>query len=72
MTLKVSDDLIDFGLLSKAMLVTLAENGIKTLDDFAGLTTDDLIGYFEDRNDKNSRVKGILEEFNLLEMNVIN
>ena len=63
--MKVSNDLIQFDLLSKAMVVKLAENDIKTLDDFAGLTTDDLIGYLEVRGDKNSRVSGLLEEFNL-------
>ena len=47
------------------MIVTLAENNIKTLEEFAGLTTDDLLGYFEDRHDKNSRIKGILENYNL-------
>ena len=63
--MKVSNDLIQFDLLSKAMVVKLAENDIKTLDDFAGLTTDDLIGYFEVKGDKNSKVLGLLEEFNL-------
>ena len=63
--LKVSNDLIQFDLLSKAMVVKLAENDIKTLDDFAGLTTDDLIGYLEVKGDKNSKVTGLLEEFNL-------
>ena len=63
--LKVSEDLSQFELLSKAMIVKLAESDIKTLDDFAGLTTDDLIGYLEVKGDKNSRVAGFLEEFNL-------
>ncbi len=63
--LNVSKDLLEFNFLSKTMLVTLAENNIKTLEEFAGLTTDDLIGYYEDRHDKNSKIKGILEEFNL-------
>ena len=63
--MKVSNDLIQFDLLSKAMVVKLAENDIKTLDDFAGLTTDDLIGYLEVKGDKNSKVLGLLEEFNL-------
>ena len=63
--LDVSKDLIDFNLLSKSMLVKLAENNIKSLEDFAGLTTDDLIGYFEDKSDKSSKVDGLLEEFNL-------
>ena len=63
--LNVSRDLVDFDLLSKSMLVKLAENNIKSLEDFAGLTTDDLIGYFEDKSDKSSKVEGLLEEFNL-------
>jgi len=63
--LNVSKDLIDFELLSKSMLVKLAENNIKSLEDFAGLTTDDLIGYFEDKSDKSSKVLGLLEEFSL-------
>ncbi len=63
--LGVTKDLIDFKLLSKAMLVKLAENDIKNLEDFAGLTTDDLIGYFEDKANKDSKVTGLLEEFNL-------
>ena len=46
-SMKVSSDLSKFELLSKAMIVKLAENDIKTLDDFAGLTTDDLVGYLE-------------------------
>ena len=61
--LKISEDLIEFNLLSKAMLVKLGENNIKSLEDFAGLTTDELIGYFEDKADKSSRVIGLLEEF---------
>ena len=61
--LKMSEDLIEFNLLSKAMLVKLGENNIKSLEDFAGLTTDELIGYFEDKADKSSRVIGLLEEF---------
>ena len=64
-SLKVSNDLAQFEFLSKAMIVKLAENNIKSLDDFAGLTTDELIGYLEIRGDKNSKVAGILEEFGL-------
>jgi len=63
--LQVQKDLIDFNELSTAMLVKLAENNIKSLEDFAGLTTDDLIGYLEDKSDKNSRIIGLFEEFNL-------
>ena len=63
--LKVESKFIEFWQLSSSMLVALAKNEIKTLDDFAGLTTDDLIGYFEDKHDKNSRVSGMLDGFNL-------
>jgi transcription termination/antitermination protein NusA len=40
--LGVEDDLAAFEGLTPGMLVTLAENGIKTLDDFAGLAGDEL------------------------------
>ena len=63
--MSVDKSLLNFNFLNKAMQVKLAKNNIKTLDDFAGLTTDDLLGYYEDRHDKNSKVIGILEEFNL-------
>jgi len=63
--LNVDESLMNFNFLNKSMLVKLAQNEIKNLDDFAGLTTDDLLGYYEDRHDKNSKVQGILEEFNL-------
>ena len=63
--LGIQKDLVDFNLLTKAMLVKLGESEIKSLEDFAGLTTDDLIGYFEDRTDKNTKVNGLLEEFNI-------
>jgi transcription termination/antitermination protein NusA len=41
--LGVEDDLAAFEGLTPGMLVTLAENGIKTLDDFAGLAGDELV-----------------------------
>ena len=64
-SLNVNESLMNFNFLNKSMLVKLAQNDIKNLDDFAGLTTDDLLGYYEDKHDKNSKVLGILEEFNL-------
>jgi N utilization substance protein A len=63
--LKVEDKFIEFWQLNSSMLVALAKNKIITLDDFAGLTTDDLIGYYEDKHDKNSRVSGMLDGFSL-------
>ena len=63
--LKVEDKFIEFWQLNSSMLVAIARNEIITLDDFAGLTTDDLIGYYEDKHDKNSRVSGMLDGFSL-------
>jgi N utilization substance protein A len=47
------------------MLVALGEKGVKTLDDFAGSTGDDLRGWFETRNGERVREPGVLEEFQL-------
>ena len=41
--LGVEDDLVSLEGLTPGMLVTLAESGIKTLDDFAGLAGDELV-----------------------------
>jgi transcription termination/antitermination protein NusA len=41
--LGVADDLAELEGLTPGMLVTLAESGIKTLDDFAGLAGDELV-----------------------------
>jgi N utilization substance protein A len=47
------------------MLVTLGEKGVKTLEDFAGCTGDDLRGYFETKNGERVREPGLLEGFEL-------
>jgi transcription termination/antitermination protein NusA len=41
--LEVNDELVGLEGLTPGMLVTLGENGIKTLDDFAGLAGDELL-----------------------------
>ena len=48
-----------------AMAVKFGENDVKTVDDLAGLVTDDLRGWFENRNGERVREPGILEDFNL-------
>ena len=48
-----------------AMAVKFGENDVKTVDDLAGLVTDDLRGWFETKNGERVREPGILEEFNL-------
>ena len=56
--LGVSDDLAELRGLTAAMLVTLGENDIKSRDDFADLSTDELI----------SAEDGLLREFGLTEI----
>ncbi len=64
--LGVDDELAALERLTPGMLVALGENGIKTLDDFAGLAGDELVELFEG-SDKGG-VKLDLEEANALIM----
>jgi N utilization substance protein A len=63
--LGVADDLAAIPELTPAMLVALGENGIKTLEDFAGCVSDDLLGYVENQGKERVRVPGSLDGFDL-------
>ena len=63
--LGVEDTLINFKGLTLGMLVTLGEKEIKTLDDFANLATDELIGGYDELKGKRFKINGYLEEFAL-------
>ena len=63
--LGVEDALADLEGLTPAMLVTLGEKGVKTLDDFADLARDELIGGFEMQGGERKRVPGILDGYEL-------
>ncbi|ESR25870.1 transcription termination factor NusA [Lutibaculum baratangense] len=63
--LGVADELKDVPGLSTAMLVTLGENDVKTLEDLAGCATDDLTGWTERVNGETKREPGFLEGFDL-------
>jgi transcription termination/antitermination protein NusA len=63
--LGVADDLAQVPGLTGPMLVALGEKGVKTLDDFAGFTGDDLRGWFETKNGERVREPGALEDFQL-------
>ncbi len=58
--LGVSDDLRRIDGLSTAMMVKLGEDGIKTLEDFAGCASDDLIGWSERKDGETKRFDGLL------------
>ena len=47
------------------MLVTLGEKKIKTLKDFAELSTDELIGGYDEKKGQRFKIEGYLEEFAL-------
>ena len=63
--LGVEDVLINFKGLTPGMLVTLGEKKIKTLKDFADLSTDELIGSYDEKQGKKFKIEGFLEEFAL-------
>ena len=64
--LGVEDVLINFKGLTPGMLVTLGEKKIKTLKDFADLSTDELIGGYDEKQGKRFKIEGFLEEFALV------
>ena len=47
------------------MVVTLGEKKIKTLKDFAELSTDELVGGYDEKQGKRFKIEGYLEEFAL-------
>jgi N utilization substance protein A len=63
--LGVADDLKAVPGLTPQMLIVLGEQGVKTLDDFAGYTGDELRGWFETKGGERVREPGILEAFEL-------
>ena len=63
--LGVEDSLLTFKGLTPGMLVTLGEKKIKTLKDFAELSTDELIGGYDEKKGKKFKIDGYLEEFAL-------
>ena len=56
--LGVSDDLREIDGVTTPMLVALGEDGMKTMEDFAGCAADDLIGWTERKNGETSRSPG--------------
>tara|TARA_B100000700_G_scaffold327749_1_gene443284 strand:+ start:5601 stop:7148 length:1548 start_codon:yes stop_codon:yes gene_type:complete len=63
--LGVEEDFINFKGLTPGMLLTLGEKKIKTLKDFAELSTDELVGGYDEKKGKRFKVDGYLEEFAL-------
>ena len=63
--LGLEDSLINFKGVTPGMLVTLGEKKIKTLKDFADLSTDELVGGYDEKKGVRFKIDGYLEEFAL-------
>ena len=63
--LGVQDELTEVEGLTTAMLVTLGENGVKTLEDLADCATDELAGWTERAHGQTKQHAGILQSFDL-------
>ena len=63
--LGVEDALREIPGITTRMMVQLGENEIKTVEDFAGCATDDLLGWTERKDGENVRHAGILDGFEL-------
>ena len=63
--LGVEDELINLKGMTQGMLVILGQKNIKKLSDFADLSTDELVGGFDEVKGKKIRLQGYLEEFSL-------
>ncbi len=63
--LGVADQLAEVPGITTAMLVTLGENGIKTVEDLADCATDDLAGWSERKDKETIRHEGVLDSFGL-------
>jgi len=63
--LGVEDTLINLKGITQGMLVILGQRNIKKLADFADLSSDELIGGYDEIKGKKIRIDGYLEEFSL-------
>ena len=61
----VDDSLMNLKGITQGMLVILEQKNIKNLKDFSDLSSDELIGGFDEVKGKKIRIEGYLEEFSL-------
>jgi len=61
--LGVEDELREIPGVTTAMMVVLGEDGVKTVEDFAGYAADDLIGWKERKDGETKVFKGVLDQF---------
>jgi len=61
--LGVSDALLELPHVTLAMLVAFGEDGVQSLEDFAGYAVDDLVGWKERKDGENVVYDGVLTPF---------
>ncbi|MCZ2328058.1 transcription termination factor NusA [Bartonella sp. F02] len=63
--LGVADELRTLPGMTTAMLVAIGEDGVKTIEDFAGYAVDDLAGWRERKEGQTTNFSGILTSFDI-------
>ena len=61
--LGVADELRQIDGMTGQMLVALGEDGIKTMEDFAGCAADDLVGWTERKDGETKKFEGLFSKF---------
>lgn len=61
--LGVADDLREIPSMTTAMLVAVGEDGVKTIEDFAGYAADDLVGWKERKDGETKFTAGVFADF---------
>jgi N utilization substance protein A len=61
--LGVEDELREIPGITTAMMVTLGEDGVKTVEDFAGYAVDDLVGWKERKDGETKVFPGVLASY---------
>ncbi len=63
--LGVSDELRELPGMTTAMMVAVGEDGVKTIEDFAGYAVDDLAGWRERKDGETQNFAGVLTPFDI-------
>ena len=63
--LGVADELREIPGITTAMMVALGEDGVKTIEDFAGYAVDDLVGWKERKDGETKFFDGVLTAFDV-------
>lgn len=63
--LGVADELRQIDGMTSQMMVALGEDGIKTVEDFAGCAADDLVGWSERKDGETKKFEGLFSKFDI-------